>query len=230
MNEEKLIKTVNALLFIATAGIIAGLSHLATRPRAEEPPTVIEAEEVQEAREEKQRREANPLILEETELRNLWQDVGANYMTIETDYIGQHYITAYSPEECGYRVFEDGTDNFPKGWITSTGTTCHREAEWYEPSTCGIATDYHRYGELFLIDGKVYVAEDTGLISGPWIDLFMPSYEEMSAFGSHWTDVYSVEFEEHQFTAEERKVFHERFNHYLHFGSGCGRVPFRCDR
>lgn len=230
MNEEKLIKTVNALLFIATAGIIAGLSHLATRPRAEEPPTVIEAEEVQKVREEKQRREANPLILEETELRNLWQDVGANYMTIETDYIGQHYITAYSPEECGYREYEDGTNNFPKGWITSTGTIAHREAEWYEPSTCGIATDYHRYGELFLIDGKIYQAEDTGLISGPWIDLFMPSYEEMSAFGSHWTDVYSVEFEENELTEEERKVLHEHFNNYLHGRDYGGRVPFRCDR
>lgn len=230
MNEEKLIKTVNALLFIATAAIIAGVSHIVTRPRPEEPPPVIEEEEEVQRAEEKARREANPLILEETELRNTWQDVGANYMTIETDYIGQHYITAYSPEECGYREFEDGTNNFPKGWITSTGTIAHREAEWWNPSTCGIATDYHRYGELFLIDGKIYRAEDTGLISGAWIDLFMPSYEEMSAFGSHWTDVYSVDFEENELKAEERKVQHEHFNNYLHFGSGCGRVPFRCDR
>lgn len=234
MNEEKLIKTVNALLFIAAAAIITGITHIEPRQKEEAPEVITEETEVQELPgsegKTREKKEPNPAILKESELRNIWQNVGASYKTMETSYIGQHYITAYCPEECGYRVYEDGTDNFPKGWITSTGTTCHREAEWYEPSTCGIATDFHRYGELFLIDGKVYVAEDTGLISGPWIDLFMPSYEEMSAFGSHWTDVYSVEFEEHQFTAEERKVFHERFNHYLHFGSGCGRVPFRCDR
>ena len=229
MNEEKLIKTVNWLLFFASAAIVAGLSHIEPRQRDEAEEVITTEAEVQET-EERQRKEPNPAILEETELRNRWQDVGANYMTIEYDYIGQHYITAYSPEECGYREYDDGSNNFPTGWITSTGTIAHRETEWYKPSTCGIATDYHRYGELFLIDGKIYQAEDTGLISGAWIDLFMPSYEEMSAFGSHWTDVYSVEFEENELTEEERKVLHEHFNNYLHGRDYGGRVPFRCDR
>ena len=110
------------------------------------------------------------------------------------EYIGEYYITAYCPEECGYRVYSDGSNNFPKGWITATGTICHREQEWYKPSTCGINTKVNSYGDLFLIDGKVYIAEDTGLITGNWIDLFMPNYETMSSFGSHWTAVYSVSY------------------------------------
>ena len=121
-------------------------------------------------------------------------EVKAVYMSFE--YIGDYFITAYCPEECGYRKYSDGSDNFPKGWITATGTICHREEEWWNPSTCGINTAVNNYGDLFLIDGKIYVAEDTGYITGRWIDLFMPDYETMAAFGSHWTPVYAVEYYE----------------------------------
>lgn len=123
-------------------------------------------------------------------------NVGLSYVTMEYEYIGDYYITAYCPEECGYRVYSDGSDNFPNGWITSTGTIAHREEEWWKPSTCGINTKYLNYGDVFLIDGKVYVAEDTGYVTMPLIDLFMPSYEQMMTHGSHWTDVYSVEYVE----------------------------------
>lgn len=121
--------------------------------------------------------------------------VSAVYM--EFEYIGEYYITAYCPEECGYRVYSDGTDNFPNGWVTSTGTIAHREEEWWNPSTCGINTSINSYGDLFLIDGKVFVAEDTGPGAvGHWIDTFMPDYESMANFGSHWTEVYSVSYSE----------------------------------
>jgi len=119
--------------------------------------------------------------------------ISAVYM--EFEYIGEYYITAYCPEECGYRVYSDGTDNFPNGWVTSTGTIAHREEEWWNPSTCGINTSINNYGDLFLIDGKVFVAEDTGPGAvGHWIDTFMPDYESMANFGSHWTGVYSVSY------------------------------------
>ena len=121
--------------------------------------------------------------------------ISAVYM--EFEYIGDYYITAYCPEECGYRVYSDGTDNFPNGWVTSTGTIAHREEEWWNPSTCGINTSINSYGDIFLIDGKVFIAEDTGPGAvGHWIDTFMPDYESMASFGSHWTEVYSVSYSE----------------------------------
>lgn len=140
------------------------------------------------------------------ELENI--SVSARYMVFE--YIGDYYITAYCPEECGYRVYSDGSDNFPNGWITATGTICHREDEWWNPSTCGINTKVNDYGDIFLIDGKVYIAEDTGYVTGNWIDLFMPSYEQMMTHGSHWTDVYSVSYEE-----TEAKAGHYDINDYI---------------
>jgi len=137
-------------------------------------------------------------------------NVGLSYVTMEYEYIGDYFITAYCPEECGYRVYSDGTDNFPNGWITSTGTICHREEEWWNPSTCGINTKLLNYGDVFLIDGKVYVAEDTGYVTMPLIDLFMPSYEQMMQHGSHWTDVYKVSYAE----TEPVKGWHFDINKY----------------
>ena len=129
--------------------------------------------------------------------------VSAIYM--EFEYIGDYYITAYCPEECGYNGY-----NYPTGWITSTGTICHREEEWWNPSTCGINTSVNHYGDLFLIDGKVFVAEDTGPGAvGHWIDTFMPDYESMKNFGSHWTDVYSVNYVE-----TDQRDWHYDFNDF----------------
>lgn len=122
-------------------------------------------------------------------------NVEVSAIVMQFEYIGDYYITAYCPEECGYRVYSDGSDNYPTGWITSTGTIAHREAEWFEPSTCGINTSINHYGDLFLIDGKVFIAEDTGPGAvGRWIDTFQPDYESMMSFGSHWTDVYAVSY------------------------------------
>ncbi|MBR3463346.1 MAG: hypothetical protein IKH20_11810 [Clostridiales bacterium] len=228
-----LTKTVNNLLLTASFSLAIGLTlfvNLGQVDRSKLTNAVENAEKVDDSEIRSPNRHPNPAILEETELRNIWQDIGIEYITPEFDYIGQHFITAYSPEECGYRIYEDGTDNFPNGWITSTGTIAHREEEWWNPSTCGIATDYHRYGELFLIDGKIYKAEDTGYISGAWIDLFMPDYETMMQFGSHYTDVYSVEYVSNSLTKEERKINHEHFDDYLHGRCYGDRIPYRCDR
>lgn len=137
--------------------------------------------------------------------------VELSYVDREYEYIGDYFITAYCPEECGYRVYSDGSDNFPNGWITSTGTIAHREEEWWNPSTCGINTALLNYGDHFLIDGKIYVAEDTGYVTGRLIDLFKPSYDEMMEHGSHWTDVYKVSYIE----TEPIKGWHFNINDYI---------------
>jgi len=226
--DERQIKGINILFLFASFSLCIGLTLFIPFEPKEQVPEPTETE-VLEEQETKVLKESNPFLVQETELRNIWQDLTIEYITPEFNYIGRHFITAYSPEECGYRIFEDGSDNFPTGWITSTGTIAHREEEWYIPSTCGIATDYHKYGELFLIEGKIYRAEDTGRISGAWIDLFMPDYETMSNFGSHYTEVYSVNYVTNSLSAKERKESHEYFNYYLHFGSPGGGNPVGSD-
>ena len=228
----KLVKTVNSLLLTASLSLAVGLTLYVPFERVSEPKQAKTSENDikyvgsdRHSEKKSSNRKPNPNIIKESELRSIWQGIDIEYVTLELDYIGQHYITAYSPEECGYRVYEDGSNNFPNGWITSTGTIAHREEEWNVPSTCGIATDYHRYGELFLIDGKVYVAEDTGYISGAWIDLFMPDYETMMQFGSHYTDVYSVEFVTHKISIKERIRLHESLKYLIHDGYSSGRIP-----
>ena len=134
---------------------------------------------------------------------------------MEFESIGEWYITAYCPEECGYRIYEDGSDNFPTGWITATGTICHREEEWWKPSTCGINTALLDYGDIFLIDGKVFVAEDTGYVSGRLIDTFQPNYELMMSHGSHWTVVYRVHY------VESEPVKNKHFDINKFRGDGC---------
>ena len=145
---------------------------------------------------------------------------------MEFEYIGDYYITAYCPEECGYRVYSDGSDNFPNGWITSTGTIAHREEEWWNPSTCGINTNYLSYGDHFLIDGKIYVAEDTGYVTMPLIDLFMPSYEQMMTHGSHWTDVYKV----HYIEDEPELLKHFDINRFISDTDFDIECPYRYNR
>ena len=96
-------------------------------------------------------------ITEEMKLRNLWQSLDVTYTTMETEYIGRYFITAYCPAECG------------GSWTTSSGARCHQSSDWTEPNTVAIDRRYHKYGELLLIgdpddpnNRQVVVTEDTG--------------------------------------------------------------------
>lgn len=219
MTEAKLIKTVNRLLYTATTAIIAGTSLIIVRPRPEEPQTVItEEEEVQEEKgSERKKREANPAIIEEMELRNGWQGIAISYITVETEYIGRYFVTAYSDEETYSRA-------------TASGVEVHYSEDPYEPTTCAIDRNFHRFGDLLMVDGKVYVAEDTGSgVKGLWIDCFVETMEEVWEWDTGYKSAYSVSYEEHEIKANERKVLHERLNNYLHFGSAGGGCPHRYD-
>ena len=219
MTEEKLIKTVNRLLYTATTAIIAGTSLIIVRPRPEEPPQeVITEEEVREIKAEKKRREANPAIIEEMELRNGWQGIAISYITVETEYIGRYFVTAYSDEETYSRA-------------TASGVEVHYSENDYEPTTCAIDRNFHRFGDLLMVDGKVYIAEDTGSgVKGLWIDCFVETIEEVWSWDTGYKSVYSVSYEEHEIQANERKVLHERFDSYLHHRSDGRGCPYWNDR
>ena len=133
---------------------------------------------------------------------HLCPDYSVTYTIIHKESLGYYFITAYCPHECGYREYDDGTDNFPAGWRTASGEICHR-ADWedrlYEPTTCAISRSYHSFGDLFYIEefDRVFVAEDTGPgVQGKHLDLFYETYEEMSAFPTGYYEVYSVWYEE----------------------------------
>lgn len=124
------------------------------------------------------------------------------YTIMHTEYIGTYFITAYCPHECGYREYDDGTDNFPAGWRTASGEICHR-ADWedrlWEPTTCAIDRGIHSFGDMFYIEefDRVFVAEDTGPgVNGRHLDLFYETYDEMASFPTGYYDVYSVWYEE----------------------------------
>lgn len=124
------------------------------------------------------------------------------YTIMHKDYIGTYFITAYCPHECGYREYDDGTDNFPAGWTTASGEICHR-ADWedrlWEPTTCAIDRGIHSFGDMFYIEefDRVFVAEDTGPgVNGRHLDLFYEEYDDVISFPTGYYAVYSVWYEE----------------------------------
>lgn len=124
------------------------------------------------------------------------------YTIMHKDYIGTYFITAYCPHECGYREYDDGTDNFPAGWTTASGEICHR-ADWedrlWEPTTCAIDRNIHGFGDMFYIEefDRVFVAEDTGPgVNGRHLDLFYEEYDDVVSFPTGYYAVYSVWYEE----------------------------------
>lgn len=207
MNESKLTNTINFLLLIATACLITGIENIEPH-RAYHKEMPDSKYELIPYEEDPSGAIYNPYLTQELKLRNEWQGITITYTTIETEYAGRHFITAYCPEECGYNG-----NNFPSGWKTSSGAICHYSEDPLEPTTCAIDRRFHPYSEYLLIDGKIYVTEDTGPgVQGLWVDVFRPDYESMSAFGSHYSDVYYVTFITHRKDGTEH---YERIRNYL---------------
>ena len=129
------------------------------------------------------------------EMQTAVDDMLVTYTTIEYEYLGTYYITAYCPWECGYNG-----ENFPRGWTTASGTICHRsdwEHRYSEPTTCAVDPRLHSIwgDELLYIEefDRVFVAEDTGGdIKNYWIDLFYEDMEDVYSFPTGYYTVYRV--------------------------------------
>ena len=216
MTEEKLIKTINTLLLLASMFFFYGVSYklaeINDRPKEKNKPKYTKTECVFEIPEPDTywRTVHNLALDEEMNLRNIWQAVEITYTTIETEYLGRYFITSYCPEECGYNG-----SNYPKGWTTASGTICHYSESNFEPTTCAIDRRFHKFGELLMVDGKVYVTEDTGSgVKGLWVDCFVETMDEVRNWDTGYKSVYSVTFKNHSFI--ERKVnYNAYFNNYL---------------
>lgn len=212
LDEERLIKIINFLLFFAAICLFHGLINIEPRKPVYEDSFNCKDFEVLIPKYEWWKKEPVPEMgltaRAHTELLNAWMSVPVTYTTIDLDYCGRHYITAYCPEECGYNG-----NNYPAGWKTSSGEICHYSDDPLVPTTCAIDRNYHKYGEYLMIDGKIYVTEDTGPgVKGLWVDVFVETMEEVQSFGSHYTDVYNVTFRKH---TTEGRLLHELYSGYL---------------
>ena len=218
MTDEQIIKTNDLLIVVATMALLSGLSLMCLRSE-EEAVEIVPPETEVEVKKEKEivtHREPVPALVEEMELRNTWQSIDIYYTTIEYDYLGRYFITAYSDEETNSRA-------------TASGVEVHYSDDPYEPTTCAIDRNYHRFGELFMTDGHVYVAEDTGAFRGLWIDCFVETMEEVWSWPTGYKSVYTVEYKENYLSGKERQEINERFRSYLHYRSDGSRAPYRND-
>ena len=101
-----------------------------------------------------------------------------NCLMYATVPIGRYYITAYNHEETGSK-------------ITASGVKCHEGTI----TTCAIDRKLHKFGQYFEIDGRLFVAEDTGsAVKRRHIDLYFSSYKAMARYGSNYQNIYRVEF------------------------------------
>ena len=126
---------------------------------------------------------------------------------LELSNLGKHFITAYSPQECGYNG-----SNFPKGWTTASDTICHRaeySKRYIEPTTCAIDRRLYRFGDLFYIAefDRVFIAEDTGsAVKNKHLDLFYENYSDVVAFPTGYYTVYSVSVEKYEVKAGDYSI------------------------
>lgn len=221
MTDEQIIKTGNQLMLFATMALLSGIALVCVRPKEEEQvmPQKLSYMIAKEEWTAPQRevREAHPALVQEMELRNEWNSLNIHYTTVETSYIGRYFVTAYSDEETYSRA-------------TASGIEVHYSDDPYEPTTAAIDPRYHRFGELLMIDGKIYVCEDTGAnVKGLWVDCFVETMEEVWSWDTGYKSVYSVEYVENYLSSNERKESNERFRNYLLHRSFGSRCPYRND-
>lgn len=153
-----------------------------------------------------------PVITKAYEFKNAWENIDLHYTGMNTEYLGVYFITAYSDEETHYRY-------------TASGTEVHYSDAWNEPTTCAIDLNYHDFGELLLIDGKLYITEDTGAFRGLWVDCFVETMEEVQSFDTRYTEVYSVSYAEYRVSPIQRKKMHEILNYYIQQPDAQNLIP-----
>ena len=230
MKESTQIEIINALFVFAWLFLTNGLTLYVTEEHSDRIVRIPERKhEVFQVRE----KEPEPFIdykknLEGSyKLKDKIDRLDIKYDYIDTEYVGVCFVTAYCPAECGYVEYEDGTDNFPRGWVTATDTICHYSESNWEPTTCAIDRNYFGFGEYLAIDFdgdlKTYVTEDTGAFRGMWVDCFVETMYEVETWETGYYPVYSVEFKTNELIYPERK----RINEWLRNFNRVWRCGFR---
>lgn len=109
------------------------------------------------------------------------EEVIEEAVEMEQTSLGKFKLTAYCPCEkcCGVNT-----------GITATGTKAT------EGRTIGVDPKVIPYGSKVLINGKEYIAEDTGDIHGKHIDIFFENHDDAIAFGVQHEEVFLLEEKE----------------------------------
>ena len=155
----------------------------------------------------------NEMLQRWSEFNNLFYGFDYDYEIIVTEYLCEGYITAYC--DCSKCCW-------PSTGYTASGVKTHYSEDWKEATTCAIDPRYFKFGTEFMIDGKIYIAEDTGsAVRGRHWDLYQPSHDRVSLYDSHYGSIYLVHRYTHTVTKEERMMIHELINTDLcHRSSG----------
>lgn len=229
MTEQAVNKTVNSLLFIAAVLIGYGTIYLIAdqepvlRDKSKNKITIIE--EFDPALDIRSDVDTiNPYFDEALYLKDYWITQPITFITVDYEYLGTYFITAYSDEETWSRM-------------TASGEEVHYSDEWYIPSSCAIDRNYHSFYEEILVgdpddpdNRRIYITEDTGSgVKGRWVDCFVETLEEVNSFPTRFDSVWSVSYEEHYMTARERRKTYEWFNDFIHCRSSWTGVPYRSD-
>ena len=228
MNEKNLIKTVNSLLCFATAFIFFGtFCFIQDKHLMYDKDMPCKAENVVcfISEEEKRLITYNEALDGYYELLNEIVGLDIKYCTVEGDFLGYFFITAYCPSECGYIEYTDGTDNFPCGWVTASDTICYRADEEHritEPTTCAADPRYFHVsaegGDLFYLPDfhRVFTAQDTGsAVLGNHLDLFYEDYFSVVNFPTGYYPTYTAEIVSHTASGKDRMIRREIVNEYL---------------
>jgi 3D (Asp-Asp-Asp) domain-containing protein len=150
------------------------------------------------------------------ETLNTINSIDTGVLLPKTEYLGKYFVTAYCPEECGW------------SWSTSSGATCHYSENPYEPTTCAIDRSVHGYNELLMIEGKIYITEDTGPgVRGHWVDCFVETMDEVKSWNTGYKSVYSVRFIQEYVTASERTEIHEHRKYNLLYELWGDHLPYQ---
>lgn len=228
MKDNQLIKFVNSALSFATAFLFIGLvifvydKHLAY---SKDMPCKAENVVSYVPEEAKRVIYYNAALEGYYELLNEIVGLETYYCTVEGDFLGYFFITAYCPSECGYIEYADGTDNFPCGWVTATDTICYRADEEHkltEFTTCAADPRFFHVGAedgqtFYLPDfGRVFIAQDTGsAVLGNHLDLFYEDYGSVLNFPTGYYPVYSAEIITHTVSGRGRMERRELIREYL---------------
>lgn len=153
----------------------------------------------------------NEMLQRWSEFNNLFYGFDYDYEIIVTEYLCEGYITAYC--DCSKCCW-------PSTGYTASGVKTHYSEDWKEATTCAIDPRYFKFGTEFMIDGKIYIAEDTGsAVKGRHWDLYQPSHDRVASYDSHYSSVYLVHRYTHTVTKEERMMIHELISTDLYHGS-----------
>lgn len=207
MTEDRMIEIKNALLITFSILIFNGFMAMIPADENNDKDMANKSEVISPPEYFYQKPKASEEMRSAVKLLRKIDTVEISFTTIEYEYIGQYFVTAYSDEETYSRM-------------TASGEEVHWSDSNFEPTTAAIDRNYHGFYEYLAVDFgdemKVYVTEDTGAFRGKWIDCFVETMEEVQEWPTGYYPIYSVEYVDHTLSTAEREKAHEWTYYYFY--------------